>query len=620
MTNKTLKKLGFTTIEAVFGLLIFLIFGVGSLEMIKFTAGNSMIARVQGLRDGLFAQLNQDLKIPAYLSATMNDAANGSLVQCVTGKTNGALLEDGCNANTNYPLSFITSNRVSTGTGELYSMSGGKCQGDQTKCPIMAVTTFSAFCEGGKATCTRAQKIILNLSVQINPQFKQVMVNPTSEQTVLDIGAFSGGPCPSGRISRGYLPNGLPDCWVWQIGSAKPSTSGANYRDDEGLSITVDPSGNTYFGGITYGSFGNHTSGGSGEIFVGMIDGFGNTKWVNQFSTGASAGLGSIAFNLADNSIYITGKGSMSGSKAKGKSSKSDAFVMKLNTSGETLWSYSLGSQMGSMGKSIAFDNNGNSITAFIAGENKAGNMAWGLSDFYISKTDSEGNEVWTTSVGTKKDSSRMVRVVTDLNDNTFILGSSGEANNYTQTDTYVGKLSSTGDILSQVTYNYTNNEEAPQDMVVNTTTNEIVVGGQTRTDSSSPWSVYLLKFDAANLAAAPTVKTIAFSGNNLLQKMSIDSNGNTYIAVNTDGALTGFTNAGQQDVYIAKLDSNLDVVWSRQLGTGGTESIADIVTRTIAGQAYTFIIGSTTNSFAGWLNEAPSRDIFFAKFESNGR
>lgn len=625
--NSNFTRHGFTSIEALFGLLIFLIFGVGSLEMIKFTAGNSMISRVSALRDGVFSQLNQDLRIPSYLAASMNHPNNLELLRCVTGKNQGTVVEDGCNANTTYPFTMLVNNTVvAAGPNQntfplLYALNGQICTAAPETCPLRAVTTFTPYCANGTAICTRADKVAVSLTVEVNPLHPQIAVRPTTEQITLDIGAFSGGNCPPGRINRGYRANGLVDCWVWQLGSNKPSASGATYRDDEGLSITVDAAGNIYYGGVTYGSFAGHTnSSGDPEIFVGMMDGFGVTKWTNQFSVGTSGDLGSIAFNLADSSIYITGKGNFSSDgKKKGKSGQSDAFVMKLDTQGNEIWTYSMGGKMGSMGKALTFDSVGNAVAAYVSGENKAANMAWGLADFYIEKVDPSGDKVWELQVGAQKDSSRMVRVVTDLNDNTFILGSTDVNNNATQNDTYVAKISEAGVLSGQQTYSFTNNEELPQDLVVNSTTGEVLVGGQTRASTSSNWEIFILKFNAADITLPPTTKTITFPGNNYLRKMSID-NGKIFLAVETDGALPGYQNQGGLDAYVAQLDSNLNVVWTKQTGTAGDDTIADVVTRTVNGMIFTYIVGSTNNSFSTWLNEAPSRDLFFAKFENNGR
>ena len=55
-------------------------------------------------------------------------------------------------------------------------------------------------------------------------------------------------------------------------------------------------------------------------------------------------------------------------------------------------------------------------------------------------------------------------------------------------------------------------------------------------------------------------------------QGLSIDSQGNLYLAGYTSGDLQGNGNAGEEDLILVKYNSNGDRQWTRQLGSSGDD------------------------------------------------
>jgi hypothetical protein len=136
---------------------------------------------------------------------------------------------------------------------------------------------------------------------------------------------------------------------------------------DAGYSIGLDAAGNSYVAGSFVGTatFGETILTGAGEeIFVAKYDLQGELVWAVS-AGGADADRAiSIVVDNAGNS-YITGNiagGAQFGSLPPVTASGYDAFVTKLNTSGEFQWVQSFGSGDTDMSRDVALDNDGNPI------------------------------------------------------------------------------------------------------------------------------------------------------------------------------------------------------------------------------------------------------------------
>jgi len=98
-------------------------------------------------------------------------------------------------------------------------------------------------------------------------------------------------------------------------------------------------------------------------------------------------------------------------------------------------------------------------------------------------------------------------------------------------------------------------------------------------------------------------------------QGLSIDSQGNLYLAGYTSGDLQGNGNAGGQDLILAKYDSNGDRQWVRQLGVSG-DDVAFASATDSSGNV--FAAGYTGGGLDGQTHIG-SFDIFLVKYDTNG-
>ncbi len=130
---------------------------------------------------------------------------------------------------------------------------------------------------------------------------------------------------------------------------------------DHGRSVAVDGSGNAYITGYTSGDLGGSNAG-SMDAFLTKIDSLGNEVWSSQIGSSGLDNSWSVAVDGSGNS-YISGytDGNLGGSNA----GSYDAFLTKFDSSGNEVWSQQIGSSSDDASYSVAVDAAGN---AYISG------------------------------------------------------------------------------------------------------------------------------------------------------------------------------------------------------------------------------------------------------------
>ena len=109
----------------------------------------------------------------------------------------------------------------------------------------------------------------------------------------------------------------------------------------------------------------------------------------------------------------------------------------------------------------------------------------------------------------------------------------------------------------------------------------------------------------------------IGTSGDDRATGVATARNGDVYVYGDTEGAMqTGFTPLGNRDVYLARYNKYGDLLWVRQFGTAGDEVPMQRIVVTSAGDV---IIGGATNgAWTGYTN-AGGYDAFVAKVSKTG-
>jgi hypothetical protein len=97
---------------------------------------------------------------------------------------------------------------------------------------------------------------------------------------------------------------------------------------------------------------------------------------------------------------------------------------------------------------------------------------------------------------------------------------------------------------------------------------------------------------------------------------LATDSSGNVYLAGNTNGNFTGFTNqGGESDLLVMKVDTDGVLQWTQQLGTAGSDGPCGLG---LDGSGHVYVAGTTTRSFPGFTVSGGS-DVYVVKLDSSG-
>ncbi len=240
---------------------------------------------------------------------------------------------------------------------------------------------------------------------------------------LFEISSVGAAPFPSPSTSDIFV------CKLDSDGDFLWAKSMGGLSNDEGNSITTDNVGNIYFTGHFLSIADFDPSGGVFELtatggrspFVCKLDASGNLVWAKHFNSQGSAATGtpcSITLDASGN-VYTTGffagmidfdpgAGTLSMTHA-GNNSATDAFVSKLDPSGNLVWAKQLGSVDDEEAYSILVDAMGDVYTVGFyqsTADFNPGPTVYNLNsvadshDIFVSKLNSSGAFVWAKSIG----------------------------------------------------------------------------------------------------------------------------------------------------------------------------------------------------------------------------
>lgn len=316
-----------------------------------------------------------------------------------------------------------------------------------------------------------------------------------------------------------------------------------------------------------------------------------------------------------------------------------DFWIVKLDDNGNIEWQECLGGTYNEGATSIKETPDGGFIVAGFASSNDgdvSGNhSSTYFDDYWVIKIDNTGNLLWQKCFGGSN-----YELPADIQltiDRGFIVAGFSQSNDgdvtghhgaNSETDYWITRLDSTGDLLWQKSLGGTANDFAYS--IQQTTDSGFIVAGYSNsndgdvTGNHGGWDYWIVKLNS--------------SGNLVWEKSlggTMDEGGVTYLIPNSiqqtsDGGfiVAGFThsndgdvtgNHGNGDAWIVKLDSNGNILWQKALG-GSNGDGAYSVQQTIDGG---FIIAgmTTSNNYDVSGNHQPlvNGDYWIVKLDSIG-
>jgi len=270
-----------------------------------------------------------------------------------------------------------------------------------------------------------------------------------------------------------------------------------------------------------------------------------------------------------------------------------DVYLVKTNSGGDTLWIRTYGGINDDRGYSVQQTADGGYI---VAGFTKS--FGAGGSDVYLIKIDANGDLLWAkTYGGGDHDVGYAVQQTTDG----YIIAGRTNSFGAGSFDLYLIRTDTNGDTLWTKTYGGISTDGGYS--VQETADGGYIAVGYTFSYGSGLGDVYLIKTDENG--AIQWTKT--YGGSRTEEGYSIEKT--------SDGGyiITGYTGsfgAGGNDVYLIKIDSGGDTLWTRSYG--GTEGDDGRSVQQTADDGY--IITGRTSSFG-----QGSEDVYLIRTDEDG-
>jgi uncharacterized membrane protein YphA (DoxX/SURF4 family) len=245
---------------------------------------------------------------------------------------------------------------------------------------------------------------------------------------------------------------------------------------DSGCSVRETSDGGYIIAGLT-GSFGA----GASDVYLIKTDSGGDTVWTRTYG-GPDSDSGRSVRERSDGGYIIAG---LTGSFGAGYS---DVYLIKTDSGGDTVWTRTYGGPDSDQGRSVGERSDGGYIIAGLTESFGAG--SW---DVYLIKTDSGGDTVWTRTYGGPSEDEAYS--VGETSDGGYIIAGWTRSFGAGSWDFYLIKTDSGGDTVWTRTYGGPSGDEAYS--VGETSDGGYIIAGWTESFGAGYWDVYLIKTDA---------------------------------------------------------------------------------------------------------------------------
>ncbi|MDI1476534.1 hypothetical protein [Polyangium sp. y55x31] len=375
----------------------------------------------------------------------------------------------------------------------------------------------------------------------------------------------------------------------------------------------------------------------STDVFVAKLGTNGTTLWARRFGGVEKDDAQAAAVDGAGN-VVIVGDAQSTldfGGGPLPSAGSSDIFIAKLDTSGNHLWSRRLGDAAEQRASAVAVDGAGNVVmTGYFLGTVDPGggpHTSAGTRAILVAKFGTSGAPLWSRSFEDPNTGQFTTAVAVDAQGNVFVTGSlkgavdfgGGVLTSAGDADVFVMKLDPNGGHVWSRRFGDAVFQEA-KGVAIDNTGNVVITGwfdgsldfGGAPLTSVGGYDGFVAKLDTNGNHVFS--RRFGGPGNQVPRAAATDGTGNVVITGGFDGSVDlgggPLTSAGGDDVFVAKLDSSGNHVWSRRYGDADGQNGYD----TAIDNAGNVVI---TGAFSGAmlvggvaLTSAGSSDIFLAK------
>jgi hypothetical protein len=323
------------------------------------------------------------------------------------------------------------------------------------------------------------------------------------------------------------------------------------------------------------------------NVWLMKMNASGDTLWTRAYG-GTSEDAGYSVRQTSDNGYIIAGYTYSFGP------GDGNVYLIKTNASGDTLWTRTYGGSQGhNYGYSVRQTSDGGYIVAGFTDAFGAGNE-----DVYLIKTNASGNAVWAkTYGGTSNDVGWSVQQTSDSG---YIVAGYTSSFGAGNEDVYLIKTNASGDISWTRTYGGSGHDEGLS--VQQTSDRGYIIAGWTTSFGAGSYDVYLIRTNPYG----DTLWTRTYGGGGEDYGYSVQQT--------LDGGciIAGYTlsfGAGGYDVWLIKTNASGDTLWTRTYGGGSSGD-------------YGYSVQQTSDSgciIAGYTDFHGAGGAYLVKTDANG-
>ncbi|MBK7850765.1 MAG: T9SS type A sorting domain-containing protein [Bacteroidetes bacterium] len=365
------------------------------------------------------------------------------------------------------------------------------------------------------------------------------------------------------------------------------SYGGSSFEGMESIIQTID---NGFIAcGITESSDGDVTGHYNAEdVWVIKIDSIGQLEWQKCLGGTGPDGAYSI-IQLINGDYVITGTSWSTNGDVTGNHGKSDVWVVKLNSTGNIIWQRCFGGTEHEGAYAINSTLDGGLILTGTTDSNNGdvvGNH--GYYDVWLIKLDSSGTLEWQKCLGGVPNDEGWAVVQTP--DSGYVVGGKTDSNDgdvsglHGFTDFWLVKVDKVGNFLWQSCYGGQIGQMC-RDIKITPSGGFILTGetnsttGMVTGNHSSNKDIWIVETDSLG----QFIRQKCLGGTDQEDSYSIlcTSDGGYLVGgytVSTDGDVTGSHGGWNQDYWIIKLDSTLNIIWEQCYGGSGDEAPYQVI------------------------------------------
>ncbi len=336
------------------------------------------------------------------------------------------------------------------------------------------------------------------------------------------------------------------------------------------------------------------------------------------------------------------------------------AFVSKLDASGNDVWAKIFGGSGADMASEVAVDSSGNVYTIgyfqrtvdFDPGVGTANLTSVASQDLFLLKLDASGNYVWAKQIG-GTEATWGYSVTVDSSGNVYMTGKFGgtadfdpgdgvanltSAGNY---DVFVSKLNALGNFVWAKRFGGIDHDVG-ESVKVDSFGNVYTTGRFLRSEAdfdpgagtanlapAGEWDVFVSKLDASG--NYEWAKRFGGTADDMGYSVAVDSLGNVYTTGNFNGSAdfdpnagtANLSSAGFMDVFVSKLDASGNYVWAKRFGGTGDDYGYSVALDSLDNVLTTGHLGGLAdfdpNAGTANLSSAGYGDVFVSKLDASG-